>query len=118
MSITFNTKTYQNNLFTPTSVAYIGPAKTVIVKDDLRLAMTLAKPTEVYSGMSRTQAKLTRSHTLTGAKTSSGDSFVEINVGVSVGTASADVDALLNDAGALLSGADFKTHVKSQKVNF
>jgi hypothetical protein len=39
-------------------------------------------------------------------------------VNVPVGSASADVDALLNDMGAFLASASFKTHVKSQQVNY
>jgi hypothetical protein len=55
---------------------------------------------------------------LTGALTPTGDAIVTIDVAVPVGYAGADVDALLNDMGALLAGADFKTLVKAQKISY
>lgn len=118
MSITFNTKTYTGDSFQKDQVGYIGAAKTVTVKDDFKILRTAPKPTTVFSGLGRTTVKLTRTFTLTGALTPTGDAIVEINVSVPVGYAAADVDAILNDMGALLSGADMKTIVKTQKVSF
>jgi len=118
MSLTFNTKTYTADSFQQNVVGYIGAAKTVSVKDDLQLKRTSPKATLTYSGVGRTQAKLTRTLTLTGAATLAGDARVSIDVDVPVGFAAADVDALLNDMGAFLSSASFKSHVKSQQVNF
>lgn len=118
MSITFNTKTYTADSFQKDQVGYIGAAKTVTVKDDLKILRTAPKPTSVFSGMGRASAKLTRTLTLTGSLTPTGDAIVELNVSVPVGFTAADVDALLNDFGALVSGADMKTIVKTQKVSF
>jgi hypothetical protein len=118
MSLTINAKTYTADSFQQNIVGYNGPAKTVSVKDDAKLYRTIPKPTAVFSGVGRTTAKLTRTLTLTGALTPSGEGIVEINVSVPVGTASADVDSLLNDMGAFLASATFKTHVKSQQINF
>lgn len=118
MSLTFNTKTYAADLFGSNLVGYNGPAKTVSIKDDLKLGRTIPKPTAVFSGVGRTSAKLTRTLTLTNALTPTGDGIVEISVSMPVGSASADIDAFLNDTGALLSGADFKNHVKKQQISF
>lgn len=118
MSLIFNTKTYSADSYGTDKVGYNGPAKSVSIKDDLKLMRTAPKPTAVFSGVGRTAAKLNRTLTLTGALTPSGEAIVEINVSVPVGTASADIDTLLNDMGALLSGADFKTHVKTQKISY
>lgn len=118
MTISVNTKTYSADSFSTNSVRYIGPLKTVTVKDDYSLSRTAPKKTSVFSGVGRTSAKLTRTLTLTGALTPTGDGIVEINVSIPVGFASADVDALLNDTGAFLASATFKTHVKSQQINF
>lgn len=118
MSLVFNTKTYTADSFQKDIVSYIGAAKTASVNDDLRMARTAPKPTADFSGVSRTQAKLTRTLNLTNALTPTGNAIVEVNVSVPVGFASADVDALLNDMGALVSHADFKTHVKSQKISY
>lgn len=118
MALIFNTKTYNADSYQQNRVGYIGAAKTASVKDDLALGRTQPKPSPVFSGVSRTNAKLARTFTLTGALTPVGDAIIEVSVSVPVGYASADVDALLNDMGALVSGADFKTHVKSQKITY
>jgi len=118
MSLVFNTKTYNADSYGTNLVGYIGALKSVTIKDDLKLGRTAPKPTTTFSGVGRTSAKLTRTLALTGALTPSGDAIVEISVSVPAGYTAADVDALLNDTGALLSGADFKTHVKSQKISF
>lgn len=118
MSLTFNSKTYTADSYQKDKVGYNGAAKTVSVKDDLSLARVAPKPTAAFSGVSRTEAKLTRTHTLTGALTPTWEAILSINVTVPVGMAGADVDALLNDMGALLSSASFKTHVKSQQISF
>jgi hypothetical protein len=118
MSITANAKTFTADSYKADAVGYLGPAHTLSVKDDLWLRRQLRKATATFSGLSRTQFKLIRTYTLTGALTSTADGFIEINVAVPFGTADASVDALLNDAGAWLSGADAKTHVKGQKISY
>lgn len=118
MALTINAKTYSADAYQQNIVGYIGTGKTVSVKDDVRLARTMPKPTATFSGIGRTQAKMTRTLTLTGAKTPSGDAIVSIDVNVPVGYASADVDTLLNDMGAFLASATFKSHVKSQQISF
>jgi len=118
MSLVFNTKTYSADSYAMNSVGYVGASKTASSKDDLLLSRSAPKASNTFSGLSRTEAKLTRTLNLTGALTSTGEAKVRILVDVPVGYASVDVDALLNDMGALLSGADFKTHVKTQKVSY
>lgn len=118
MSLVFNTKTYTADKFGTDAVGYNGAAKTLSVSDDLQMSRVAPKPTTTFSGVARTQAKMTRTLTLTGALTPTGQAILTINVSVPVGAASADIDALLNDMGALLSGADFKTHVKTQKISY
>jgi hypothetical protein len=118
MALVFNAKTYTADSFQKDIVGYAGANKTVSVKDDVKMSRTAPKPSATFSGLGRTSCKLSRTLTLTGALTPSGDAIITIDVAVPVGYASADVDALLDDMGALLSGADFKTHVKSQKISY
>lgn len=118
MALTINAKTYTADSYAKDSVGYIGTLKTVSVKDDVRLARTAPKPTVSFSGVGRTNAKLTRTLTLTSALTPTGDGLLSIDVSIPVGAASADVDSLLNDMGAFLASASFKTHVKSQQVAY
>lgn len=118
MSLTINAKTYTADSFGNNAVGYIGASKTVSLKDDVSLKRTAPKATAVFSGVGRTSAKMTRTLTLTGALTPSGDAIVDISVSVPVGYTAADVDTLLNDMGAFLASASFKSHVKAQQINF
>lgn len=118
MSLTINAKTFTADSFGVNAVGYFGPAHTLTLKDDVRLGRVAPKPTTVFSGVGRTSAKLTRTLTLTSALTTTGDAILEISVSMPVGSASADVDAILNDMGSFLSSASFKTHVKGQQISF
>jgi len=118
MSLSINTKTYNADSYQQNIVGYIGAAKTASVKDDVVLKRVQPKPTSAFSGIGRTSAKLTRTLTLTGALTPTGEGITEISCSFPVGTAAADIDAALNDMGAFLASATFKTHVKSQQITF
>jgi hypothetical protein len=118
MTLTVNAKTFSADSQSPNSVGYTGPAHTLTVKDYVRLARVAAKPTATFSGVARTEAKLTRTLTLTGALTPAHDAILAIQVSIPVGAASADIDAVLNDMGAFLASATYKTHVKSQLINY
>jgi hypothetical protein len=116
MSLTINAKTYSPDSYQQNTVGYIGSLKTVSVKDDVVLKRVQPKPTPVFSGVGRTEAKMTRTLALTGALTPTGDGIVDINISVPVGFVAADVDSLLNDMGAYLASASFKTLVKTQAL--
>jgi hypothetical protein len=118
MSLSINAKTYTADNFGSNAVGYIGPSKTLSILDDTRMGRVSPKPTAVFSGVGRTSAKLSRTLTLTGALTPTGVSILEISCSIPVGTASADIDVLLNDMGAFLASATFKTHVKAQQISF
>lgn len=118
MPLTFNTKTYTADSFQKDQIGYNGPANTSSVKDILVLRRTAAKPTSVFSGVFRANFKLTRTHVLSGALTTNGDSITEISVSLPVGRSDADVDAISNDLGAYVAGADFKSALKNAKVSF
>jgi hypothetical protein len=118
MSLTINAKTYTANSFVGSTIGYYGPLHTVSVKDDYRLAMTAPKPTIVFSGVGRTSGKMTRTATLTGALTPTGEAIAEFTTSIPVGMASADIDTLLNDLGAFIASATYKTIVKNQQTSF
>lgn len=118
MTLSINAKTYTGNNFSANSVGYNGPSKTASVKDDAKLTQSAPKPTDTFSGLGRTQCKLTRTLTLTGAKTATGDAILTIDCAIPVGYTGADVDTLLNDMGAFLASASFKTHVKTPQISF
>lgn len=118
MSLTVNAKAFTADTFLTNAILYYGPAHTLSVKDDIRLAKTAPKPTSTFSGVGRTGAKLTRTLTLTGAATSTGDAILDISVSIPVGAAGADVDSLLNDMGAFLSSASGKLWAKNLQTSF
>jgi hypothetical protein len=118
MTLTINAKAFTADSFQKDSVGYTGPAHTLSLKDYVRLLRAPAKPTATLSGVSRTDAKLTRTLTLTGALTPTHDAILDINTSIPVGAASADIDAILNDMGAYLASAAYKTFVKSQLINY
>lgn len=118
MSLTVNAKTFTADKIGPDTVGYLGPAHTQSVMDDIQLARVAPKPTAVFSGVGRTTAKLTRTLTLTGALTTSGNGIVSISCSIPVGAAGADIDGMLNDMGSYLSSASFKTLVKNQQINY
>lgn len=118
MPLAINAKTYTANSFSPQAVDYNGPLKTASIKDNALLRFTSPKPTATYSGVTRVYCNLTRTLNLTGALTPTGDIAVKIEVMVPVGAASADIDTALNDMGAFLASATYKTHVKTPQINF
>lgn len=118
MTLSVNAKTYTGDSYSTNKVGYNGPAKTGSIQDNLTLGRTDPKPTATFSGMSRTSCRLVRTHTLTGALTPMANSSVSFDVAIPVGTPAADIDAILNDLGAFIASATFKTHVKTPQVAF
>lgn len=118
MSLQFGSLTYTSDSYGPSNVLYVGVAKTVSSKDDLNLSRIAPKPTPVFSGVARFQAKLTRTFTLTGSLTPSADAIIQVNVSVPVGAAGAAIDSLVADFAALVGDADFLAGVKAGKISF
>lgn len=118
MSLSINAKTYSLDSAGPNLVAYAGPAHTSSVDDKFSLGRTVAKPTAVFSGVVRSDGKLTRTLTLTGALTPTAKAIFEFKTSVPVGAASADIDAALNDLGAFIASATYKDVVKKSAINF
>ncbi len=117
MSLTVNAKAYTADGYAANAVSYVGPAHTFTVKDDLRVSRVLAKPTLAFSGVARQAFKLTRTHTLTGAITTVGDSISEISHSIPVGTSTSDIDTICADLGAFIASAAYKTMVKTQVIS-
>lgn len=118
MSLSINAKTYSANSYGSNSVDYNGPGKSASVKDNALMRFVSPKPSAAFSGVTRAYCTLTRTLTLTGALTPTGDLAVKVEVMVPVGASGADVDAALNDFGAFLSSATYKTHVKTPQISF
>jgi len=117
MTITVNAKSYTADGWDNNSVRFQGPSNTTSVKDRMLQKKSDPKPTALFSGVSRFQVKLTRTHTLTGAKTTSADGSCDLNFALPVGIASADVDSYCADLGAYIATAGFKTALKTAQTN-
>jgi len=117
MALTVNAKAYNADGWDTNSVRYQGPAHTVSSKDRLIQKKSDPKPTDLFSGVSRFQVKLTRTHTLTGAKTVSADGSADLNFSLPVGVSSADVDAYCADLGAYIATAGFKAALKAGQTS-
>lgn len=117
MALTVNAKSYTADSYGPNAVGYVGPSNTGSVKDLIRLARTAAKASATYSGTNRYQLKATRTHTLTGAVTSVGDSIFDGGFNLPFGMAAADIDTLCADLGAYIASAEFKTLLKAMTIS-
>lgn len=118
MALTVNAKAYAMDTFvSPNAVQYFGPANTASVKDVIILRRVAAKPTSTFSGINRVSVKLVRSHTLTGALTTSADSISEFSCGFPYGAPTADADAISNDLGAWIATTAFKNLLKNMLIN-
>lgn len=117
MSLTINAKTYSADSFEKDQVVYKGPAHTSSIKDLMSLSRVEPKPTPSFSGVARAQAKLTRTHALTGVLTPAHDSISVLQHSVPVGASGADIDAICNDLGAFVASASYKDLLKKQLIN-
>jgi hypothetical protein len=118
MSLTVNAKTYVTDGTTKDAVSYAGPLNTLSVKDIVRLARTAPKPTSTFSGVARSQAKLTRTLPLTAALTPTADAILDIQAQVPVGAVAADIDTICNDMGAYVASASFKSLLKNLLITY
>lgn len=119
MTIVINTKTYTADAASsPNSVPYIGPANTLSVKDKIDLYRTSPKSSSVFSGNGRSRAKMSRTLTLTGAKTTSGDAIIDTSISIPVGASATDVDTLITDHAAGLAQAWAKTLAKNLNITY
>lgn len=118
MAITINATSYSPDTGGPNTQSYRSATHTFTTKDEAKLSRVAPKPTVNFSGVARTSAKLSRTLTLTGALTPTHDAILDIQVSMPVGASGANIDSMLNDMGAFLASATFKTHVKSQTIVF
>lgn len=117
MALTVNAKSYVADGFDTNSVRFQGPAKTMSTLDNLTRKKADPKPTDVFSGNARYTMKLSRTHTLTGAKTTSSVGSVTIEFVLPVGITDADRDSYCADLGAFMATAGFKADLKALQVN-
>jgi len=118
MSLTLNATAYTLDSYPAANAAlYYSSAHTSTTKDDFRVSRVAPKPTSVFSGVTRQSFKLTRTHTLTGALTPTGESITEMSFSVPVGTSAANIDSICADLGAFFSSATGKTMVKNSVIS-
>jgi len=115
MSLTFNSKTYTNDVNrSPDIMRYLGPGHTLSANDYVDLGRTAAKPTLNYAGKSRARFKLTR--TATDGTDSLGDIIVDLAISIPVGTQESEMDALQADLGAFVITTAAEDFIQDQKI--
>lgn len=117
MALNINAKSYVADGFGTDSVHFQGPAQTSTVVDGLIQKKYNPKATATSSGKSRFLVKLTRSHTLTGAKETVNSGSAETLFTIPVGISDADRDAYCADLGAYIASAGFKAALKTAQTN-
>lgn len=117
MALTVNAKTYTADGFFGNLVTYQGPGQTGSTKDRLTLKKTDPKATSDFSGVNRYEAKFTRTVTLTGAKTPTGEAWKRVEIVTPIGMSDADRDALVGDDAVWEATAGFKAMVKTGQIN-
>lgn len=99
MSLTVSTKSYTEYRTNPDAIAYAGPANTMNSKDTIEFKRVFPKPTATFAGVGRPTVKVVRSVTIGSSVV---DMILNISGSIPVGTAQADIEALLADAVSLL----------------
>jgi len=118
MAFTVNTKTYNlDTSLSANAAQYIGPANTFAVKDTAVLKRTPPKATATFSGVARSSLKFTKTVTLTGALTTTGDAIVEVSMSLPVGCSEADADSICQDVGDLLITSTGNDLYWNHKIN-
>lgn len=114
MAIVINTKSYVRDVASSSSsVPYIGPGNSVSIKDRLDSSRIAPKANNSFSGVARAEGKLTRTLTLTNAKTPQWDAIGKANITFPVGSTSADMDTFLTDFAAYVASPEFKSLAKT-----
>lgn len=114
--IVIGTKNYVANSFRSDAVGFAGPAQTAVHKDVLVQKATPPKPTTLFSGVSRSSAKFTRTLVLQNALTPAAEAICEVSVSLPAGSTVVDVTALLDDVKAYVATADFRKLVSDGMV--
>lgn len=117
MTITIDAEAYEAQSFNPTSVVYSGPAHTITNVDTLKLAALGPKPTTVFSGVARREAKFTRTMTLTDSLTPKHPAILTTDVSVPVGADPAAITEMVSDYALFVSSAEFLALVLSGSIN-
>lgn len=103
MTITINTKSYTEDAqLNQNAVRYAGPNQTFAVTDRIDLRRTPPKPTKDSAGVAKSSLKVSRSFAVDGVQKTV---IIDISASVPVGVATTDVQAVIDDAEALVGGA-------------
>jgi cysteine synthase len=115
MAIVINTKSYDLASANGSSTVYRGPAATFAVKDQLAFKVTPPKATATFAGMARSSQKTTRTFVQSDGTTA--EAIVETITSIPAKSAEADVDSLIADHGALITGSTGKAVVWKHDTN-
>lgn len=116
MTITINTKAYNQNKVSADSIVYAGPNDTVSTTDELGLKRVDPKPSGNFAGVARSSAKISRSSVLANGQTVV--RLGEANFSMPVGVTQAEAEAMADDLGTFLKSTEGKALVWKQTIGF
>jgi len=117
MSLTLNAKSYTNDVARGSDAyRYLGPLNTASFADYVDLYRTAASNVDNGTAKSKSRLKLTRSAT-DGTSQLATDLILDLGCSIPAGTASAEIDSLIDDVAAFVATAAFKNLVKSHIIN-
>lgn len=116
MSLTFNTKTYANDVArSADSFRYLGPDHGNGYDDIVDLSRVAPRPVVGYNGSQRTTAKLTRS--TTDGTVALKPAIIRVDSSIPADIATAELTALIADFQALVGATLWNTLLTTRKIN-
>lgn len=116
MAIVVNTKSYsEDSQINRDAVRYAGPNQTGSVVDNIEVKRVAPKRTATYEGNARGGVRLTRSAVVNGKTLTA---FINVDSSIPVGFPAADATALVNDAGALVTGTTGHGVIENAKIKY
>lgn len=117
MSLTFDTKTYTNDVArSPDSYRYLGPDHTSANKDYVDFVRTAPSPTLTYLGKGRARVKMVRTQeNVLGDNL--GELIFDVALNIPVGTLDAEQDAAIDELAVWLATTSAKDFLKAHILN-
>jgi len=118
--LTFDSVNYTADRYGPDSIGYFGPDHNASILDDLQLSRVAPKPTSVFSGVSRTSAKWSRTVNLLDdfAVTPTAVLIMQVNSSIPVGMDSAELALYIARFKAYVALSSFNTLVADSKITY
>lgn len=118
MTITINSRAFNQDRNSPDSIVYAGPNNTLTTKDTLTVGRVYPKPVKDFDGVARPSAKLVRTVTL--ANGESAEAILTLSASLPAGMTNTDIDGMIDDMKGFvgLEDAGTTTLLKNLKIGY